>query len=138
MDVFQAAMKLKRTDQPFSSIADQLRPLKQVDGEVTLETAVAAMLAAGTEEIGVFDGEYGVVRGVMTCKSLITFVRYNTHVNGANPNNELGVISHFEDDREDDDQLMNRTEKENRTSENVGPKRFSHPQLVAQVLQLLL
>jgi hypothetical protein len=135
MDVFQAAMKLKDTAQPFSHIVDQLRPLKQVDGESTLEAAVAAMIAADSEEIGVFDVDYGVVRGVITCKSLITFIRYNANLHGSRTkkHNVLGALSHFEDENDDGDQFISRTEKENRNSENVGAKRFSQSQLVAQV-----
>ncbi len=104
MDVFQAAMKLKKgTAQPFSQIVDQLRPLKQVDGEATLEEAVAAMLSSDCEEIGVFDGEYGVVRGVITCKSLIAFIRYNATLQGANRTDKLATLTHLEDDNEDGD-----------------------------------
>ena len=95
------------------------------------------MMETGSEEIGVFDDEQGVVRGIITCKSLISFIRHHEqeHAHAELLRNDFGNVLYEEEDDEEA-QLMTRTEKENRNRENVGANRFSQGQLVAQVARL--
>jgi CBS domain-containing protein len=137
IDVFRFAMNAKSTALPFSSIVEHLKPVHQVDGDSTLLSVVALMMETGSEEIGVFDDEQGVVRGIITCKSLISFIRHHEqeHAHAELLRNDFGNVLYEEEDDEEA-QLMNRTEKENRNRENIGANRFSQGQLVAQVARL--
>jgi hypothetical protein len=132
--VFRFAVKARNTDVPFSSIVEHLKPMHQVDGDTTLDSVITAMLETGSEEIGVFDGEHGVVRGIITCKSLISFIRHHEqeHAHAELLRNDFGN-ARYEAEDDEEAQLMSRTEKENRNRENVGANRFSQAQLAAQV-----
>ena len=72
------------------------------------------MLVEDSKEIGVFDGDYGVLRGVITCTSLITFIRYNANIHGSGRRNGLHDLSQFEEDN--DESVMSRTEQETRAA----------------------
>jgi CBS domain-containing protein len=133
IDVFRFAIKARNTALPFSNIVEHMKPVHQVDGDTRLDSVIAVMMETGSEEIGVFDGEQGVVRGIITCKSIISFMRHHEqeHAQTELRRNEFGNARFEAED--DEAQLMSRTEKENQNRENVGTNRFSQAQLAAQV-----
>ena len=86
IDVFRTAMSLRCTARPLAHIAGRLPPVLQLDGGASLEEASQAMQAAGCEEVAVVDGEAGdVVRGVVTCKGLLAFLRHQQEGARAEP-----------------------------------------------------
>jgi hypothetical protein len=135
IDIFNVSMKLKCYEKPLSHIIDHLPRVHQVDGEDSLLAVVHAMQASGSEEIGIYDSAQGVVRGVVTCKAVMSFIRHHEPAHIAQRRaSDLGGAGRFEHiEEEEEEQMLNRTEKENRNRENVGPGRFTPAQLVAQV-----
>ena len=136
IDIFNAAINLTSTRIPLSCIVEQLPHVQQLDGEKSLLDIVQVMQTTGCEEVGVIDREHNVVRGVVTCKGLLSFIRRHERAHEEKHRDEGLGIWVEEDNNEEGDQLMTRTSKENRTRQLQGQGRFTQSQLVAQVLPL--
>ena len=135
VDIFHLAMKFKCLEQPFSCMVEHLVPVQQLDGEVSLDEVIRVMQSTGCEEVGIFDNERAVVRGIITCKGLIDCILHNDHGSSEHRPGYLGGEALLDEDDEEDDNFVDGNDTSRSMKGNSGRGRFSQAQLAAQVLR---
>jgi hypothetical protein len=123
---FQNVKSTKSLSEPFSSTENQARPILSVHPNDPLDVVISKMIDSGSEIVGVVD--QGVVSGVITCTSIIAFIRNEVlPSDGADEKQQHDPIAIEDDDDDDDDEMQ--LEKKPRPAEDYH---YTESQLEAQ------